>query len=144
MTAVGNPQAVVIGGLERRTRYVFALTTTDAAGNRSRLSNFAGATTTLGGPLARRPGPGIAPRRRPSGVPVELFWRTDAARASQRIVFYDVTGRRIRTLQLAIAIEGRDEWNGRDDDGRSVPAGIYFARLISGSLRVQTRVVLLP
>jgi hypothetical protein len=73
-----------------------------------------------------------------------LYWRTDGAMASQRIVFFDVTGRRIRTLPLPQALEGREQWNGRDDDGRSVPAGIYFARLISGSLHVQTRVVLLP
>ena len=137
-------QAHEVTGLERRARYVFALTTTDAAGNRSRLSNFTGALTALGGPLASRPGPGIAPRRRPSAAPVELYWRSGGAGTRQRIVIFDVQGRRIRTLGLGNAPEGRETWNGRDDDGMSVPAGLYFARLISGSLRVQTRVVLLP
>jgi len=123
---------------------VFALTTADAAGNRSRLSNFAGALTSLGGPLATRPGPGIAPLLRPSGAPVELYWRGWGTGASQKIDIFDVAGRRLRTLPVGNALEGRQTWNGRDDDGASVPAGVYFARLISGSLHVQTRIVLLP
>jgi len=39
---------------------------------------------------------------------------------------------------------GTQEWNGRDDEQRAVPAGLYFARLTCGSLHAQTRVVLLP
>jgi len=48
-----------------------------------------------------------------------------------RLAVFDVSGRRVATLQ-----EGRQEagrhavtWNGTDDAGRGVSSGIYFARL---------------
>ena len=34
-------------------------------------------------------------------------------------------------------------WDGRDDDDRKCPAGVYFARFTTGPDQVQTRVVLL-
>jgi flagellar hook assembly protein FlgD len=72
---------------------------------------------------------------------VSLDW-SGADAASIRL--YDVTGRRVRTLGLAPGGSGTVQWNGRDESGLVVPAGLYFARLMGGSLHAQTRIVLLP
>jgi hypothetical protein len=50
----------------------------------------------------------------------------------------------VRTLRLARGGRGTEEWDGRDESGRLVPAGLYFARLRGGSLHSQARIVLLP
>ncbi len=144
LAGAGDLLSTTFDHLTANTRYVVALVTTDAAGNRSRLSNFAGAFTSFGGPLANRPGPGLVARFAPSRLPVEWFWRAPNTGTSKRIQLFDVTGRRLRTLDAGSGTEGMVQWNGRDDGGASVPAGVYFARLISGSLHVQARVVLIP
>jgi hypothetical protein len=48
-----------------------------------------------------------------------------------RLMVYDVTGRRLRRLTDARAMQGRSEvtWDCRDETGKQVPAGIYFARM---------------
>jgi hypothetical protein len=61
-------------------------------------------------------------------------------RSDVALQIYNARGRRIRTL-----IDSRREpgvyeiiWNGRDDDGRELPAGLYVGRLNTGRA---TRVV---
>jgi hypothetical protein len=51
----------------------------------------------------------------------------------QQVSIYDLHGRHIDDVNLTMS-GGRSEvvWDARDDDGRSVPAGIYLAR--AGSL----------
>jgi flagellar hook assembly protein FlgD len=71
------------------------------------------------------------------------MWRSPGG-AGARIELFDVGGRRVREIPLPAAPDGVTEWNGRDHDGNLVPAGIYLARLISGSFHAQARVVLLP
>ncbi len=142
--ATGRQITLPLRGFEPGTQYAFALRTTDEAGNVSGISNIATATTSLGGPLANHAGPGIAPSRRPSGRQTELYWRGAGGGVPQEIRIYDVVGRRIRRIPLPSDPEGVTTWDGRDDDNALVPAGVYFARLTSGSVGVQTRVVLLP
>lgn len=58
---------------------------------------------------------------------------------------YDVTGRAVRTL-LDGTIDsgsGAAAWDGRDDDGRELPGGIYFARLESGGRQKTEKLVLI-
>jgi hypothetical protein len=67
-----------------------------------------------------------------------------AALGSLRI--YDASGRHVRTLfQRRQLTAGAQEafWNGRDERGRSVTSGIYFARLAAGGAVVAEKVVLL-
>jgi len=47
-----------------------------------------------------------------------------------RLTLHDASGRRVRTLVDGAVTAGRNEvsWNGTDDDGRSLPSGVYFAR----------------
>ncbi len=56
---------------------------------------------------------------------------------------YDLGGRRVRSLEAGRLAAGphRFEWNGRDDRGRRVAAGVYFARLAMGSRHVEVKVV---
>jgi hypothetical protein len=44
---------------------------------------------------------------------------------------YDAGGRRVRTLESGALARGdhAPPWDGRDDSGRAVPGGVYFARL---------------
>ncbi len=61
------------------------------------------------------------------------------------VAIFDVRGRRVATVASGAFIGGpqRLTWDGRDDDGRTAPAGVYFARLsAAGSTRV-ARIVLL-
>ncbi len=70
-----------------------------------------------------------------------------ARRAPVSLDIYDVTGRRVRTLLDGGAAEldagaHTAEWNGLDDEGRSVAAGLYFARLSArggGGAMAETR-----
>lgn len=62
-----------------------------------------------------------------------------------RLEIFDATGRRVRTLLDGRATSGAHErpWDGRDDHGRLVPAGTYFARLEAGGFARHEKVVLL-
>jgi hypothetical protein len=64
-----------------------------------------------------------------------------------RLVIYDVAGRRVRTLAsgpVRMAGEHSLRWNGDDDGGRRVPAGIYVARLQTPTLAESRKLTLLP
>ncbi len=54
---------------------------------------------------------------------------------------YDLTGRRLRHYDLVAA--GQPFWDGRDDKGNLVHAGVYFIRASSGGRSATTRLVLL-
>jgi len=62
-----------------------------------------------------------------------------------RLQVFDVAGRVVRTLENgSIGSAGRNEahWDGRDNSGKSVSAGIYFFRLEAGSYSETKRMVL--
>ncbi len=86
---------------------------------RQNLPNPFGARTSIGFDLARR-------------EPVTL-----------RI--YDVTGRLVRTLADGSVLESgshRREWDGRDERGAQLGAGLYFCRLVAGPVSETRRMVL--
>jgi predicted extracellular nuclease len=61
---------------------------------------------------------------------------------SARADIFDVVGRRIRTVTV---LDGVVTWNGKDDAGRGVPAGVYFIRVSAGvSIRAQKVVFIRP
>jgi subtilisin family serine protease len=138
----GNAERFTVGGLERRHGYWLAVRARDEAGNLSRLSNMVFART---GTILPPGGVALAPLARPSRVPVTIYWQgSGALGVPQSIDVYDATGRRVRAIDVGSGPSGVAEWNGRDDHDRSIPAGIYFARLTSGSIHAHTRIVLLP
>jgi subtilisin family serine protease len=66
-------------------------------------------------------------------------------RAAAEVSVHDVTGRRVRTLLARTVSSGeyRLSWDGLDDSGRPVAAGVYFARLTAPGVRRVQRGVLL-
>jgi endonuclease I len=70
----------------------------------------------------------------------------DLARREQvTLRIYDVTGRLVRTLANGSVLESgshRLEWNGRDEGGAQLEAGLYFCRLGAGSASETRRMVL--
>lgn len=62
------------------------------------------------------------------------------------LVIYGVDGRQIRRLVKANLAAGRHtaDWDGRDDAGIRVSAGVYFYQLTAGSADESRRMVLLP
>ena len=58
------------------------------------------------------------------------------------IEIYQVSGRRVRRLE----VNGEQDsvaWDGRDEKNRSVPGGVYFARIKTGGMQYTTRLVVL-
>lgn len=142
----GGSESLVFGGLAGATRYWFALKAVDAQGYNSLLSNVVEVVTRVGGPLLGVEGIALAVRERPARATAEFFWQasSNGEGSRQLIRLYDVTGREVRVLEVGSGPGGRVTWDGRDAEGRSVPAGLYYARLLSGSFHTQTRLVLLP
>ncbi len=61
------------------------------------------------------------------------------------LAIFDVRGARVRTLESGAVTEGMHEvvWNGRDDAGRAVASGVYYARLVATSQTMTRKIVLL-
>jgi hypothetical protein len=78
----------------------------------------------------------------PNPVLAHARVRFEAGTAAQtRLVeVLDLTGRRIATLVLGAGAPSV-EWQGRDDQGRTAPAGVYFARVAGGSPDASVRFV---
>lgn len=96
-------------------------------------------------------GTGIPAFRLAGAAPNPFSGRTTirfetAARGPVRLDLYDIAGRHVRTLVDAVleAEAHQAVWNGRDDRGATVAAGIYFMRLQSGSDVKTGRLVLTP
>ncbi|MFH1841724.1 MAG: FlgD immunoglobulin-like domain containing protein, partial [bacterium] len=62
-----------------------------------------------------------------------------------RVTVYDLAGGRVRTLLRATRPAGDNTvvWNGRDDAGRPVASGAYYARLEFGGTTQISKMVLL-
>jgi len=60
------------------------------------------------------------------------------------LTVFDAAGRRVRTLVNGTLPAGRCEiiWDGRDDAGRAVSAGVYFVRLVSAGTSLTAKAVL--
>jgi hypothetical protein len=58
---------------------------------------------------------------------------------------HDLGGRRVRRLLAGDVVTGTAvvEWDGLDDQGREVPSGSYFARLVGGDEEARLKVVLI-
>ncbi len=65
--------------------------------------------------------------------------------SSVRLTIFDLEGRRVRQLVDSVQRAGghRFDWNGRDEAGRRVTAGVYFYRLETDTYTTTRRVVLL-
>jgi flagellar hook assembly protein FlgD len=60
------------------------------------------------------------------------------------IAVFDVRGRKVAELVRGLMYEGRHtfSWNGRDENGRMLPSGLYFIRLAAKSGSQSRKIVL--
>ena len=87
--------------------------------------HVAASVVAVGDPAPARPVPAaFAAHPNPARGAVQLV--AGAGHAAGAALVFTVDGRRVRRLPLD---QGRATWDGRDESGRSVPAGIYLARL---------------
>jgi len=68
-----------------------------------------------------------------------------AQRGAVELAIYSVDGRRVRTLVSGVREPGeyRQGWNGRDDQGNPMSAGVYYAHFASGKVRMTRSIVYL-
>lgn len=68
---------------------------------------------------------------------------TLAAPADVDLAVYDVSGRRVRTLERGRLAAGqhRFRWDGRDGDGHDVAPGVLFVKLASGATQTTSKIV---
>jgi hypothetical protein len=61
-----------------------------------------------------------------------------------RLELYDVSGRRLRVLRPGVLSAGETvvPWDGRDEEGRTLPCSMYFARLVTSAGGAVSRVPL--
>jgi hypothetical protein len=86
------------------------------------------------------------PRPNPlKGSGTELRFALPKA-APVSLSIYDAAGRRVASLIDGEWSAGTSaiRWNGRNDAGSAVPAGLYFARFATTGLQKTTRLVILP
>jgi hypothetical protein len=142
----GGGETLLVRFLPPAKPFWFALKAYDLSLNVSPLSNVVQTQTGVGGPLDSRAGIALAPLKNPSRVPVQIYWQAapDAVGQRQVIRIYDLTGRKIRTLEVGTGVGGVVAWDGHDDDGNRVRAALYIARLESGSHHVQRKLVVIP
>jgi hypothetical protein len=90
-----------------------------------------------------RDGIGLTPNPSRTGSPIDLSIDGEGA---TEIGIYDLAGRRLHSLKAASDGERASAtWDGRDADGTSVPAGIYFARATrEGRVIATRRLIRLP
>lgn len=111
----------------------------------ARFETIPDATVSVDGPTPA--GPTL---RLESPYPNPLVHRStiafDLPRAqSVRLAIHDASGRQVRLLQDGDLAAGRHHlpWDGTDEQGRSVSAGVYFARLEAGADRAAASIVVL-
>jgi subtilisin family serine protease len=105
----------------------------------------AAAATSAPGPPEPIPGARMWATPNPCRGETAIRFELPPSRGPVDVTIHDVAGRRVRTLAADVvpAASGRFVWDGRDDDGRPVPAGVWFARIDGPAGTVSTRVVTL-
>ena len=98
------------------------------------IARFLGDPAAVDVPSERVPVPVSAIRRvapNPASGPQTLFVDVAPGHRIPSLSVFAVTGQRVWTKDLSGLIAGTHpvEWHGRMSDGRTVPPGIYFARL---------------
>ncbi len=86
----------------------------------------------------------FAPER--GDLRIRFGMSADAAARSVRVRIHDSAGRAVRALWSGALIPGsvaEVPWNGRDDDGRSLPPGVYWVAVAGDGEIASARIVLL-
>jgi lysyl endopeptidase len=80
----------------------------------------------------------------PASTYVELAFSLDTG-SLYRVKFMDLRGRVVRDLGEFQGVRGTNvrAWNGRGDDGRRLPAGVYIGLIEAGQSEAQARIMLI-
>ncbi len=121
--------------------WVYKLTAVDVHGNESAPATLVPAGTT-GVDDARHAFAFAAPTPNPASRAAALRFTLPVA-GDVSLVVYDANGRAVRTLADGARAAGAHDatWDLRDDAGRPVAAGLYFAKLVAGADRTTRRIV---
>ncbi|TET45794.1 hypothetical protein E3J62_06375 [candidate division TA06 bacterium] len=96
--------------------------------------------------MSARPNPFVASTTVDISLPVE-YAETHGSLSSDIVVaIYDVGGRLVKELKALVGGPGSHfsaKWDGKDGDGRKLPAGTYFVSMKSRRLSASCKVVLL-
>jgi hypothetical protein len=86
------------------------------------------------------------PAPNPSRGPGTVLAFSTSVPGPVRLSVFDAAGREVRRLLDGERSPGHhiETWDGRDAGGSSLPAGIYFVRLASGSIHRTSRVMIAP
>ncbi|NWF91187.1 MAG: hypothetical protein HXY50_17205 [Ignavibacteriaceae bacterium] len=121
----------------------YHLTSTDDADNRSGAASIAGPVVDVAGAGAPPAAFALHPLRpNPSPGPVEIVF--DLPREDDVVVeIFDASGRRVCRLSEKPRAAGSHllRWDGKDDAGRDLSGGVYFARVRAGSYEASGRVL---
>lgn len=138
----GLPETLTVAGLTPGRRWRFAVIAVDSAFAESPMSGVVEVVTPIGGAIAGRVGLTLAARPLPAAGEVTVDWQGDpSVTVSQWLEVHDLAGRLRRRVAVGQEPGGSWQWNGRDEEGVLVPAGLYFVRLVSGSRHATSRVV---
>lgn len=77
------------------------------------------------------------PRPNPAFNSVTFYWGNP--NGSAELTIFDFAGRAVKAIEIGPAETGTLIWNCRDEEGRPVPAGLYFARFIASGIEPVTR-----
>lgn len=107
-------------------------------------------TVTLGSGASAAPLPTAGAARLLGNAPnpfnpsTTIAYELPAAGAAVRLVIYDLAGRQVRTLVDGDQAGGRQfaRWDGRDDAGQGVPAGVYLYRVSASGDELVGKMVL--
>jgi hypothetical protein len=148
--AFGGGQSTAVAGTYVLTGGVAAASSASASGGPYSLrSGFwalpAGSTTDVPDVVL----PPVTGRLRSAPNPFSSRTRVsfELATASHvELGVFDLRGARVRTLVDRAMDAGRYElgWDGRDESGAALPAGIYWLRFDAGTTRRSARIVRLP
>lgn len=66
-----------------------------------------------------------------------------ATEGEARLDIYDASGRRVRTLLDGVQGAGAHQvtWDGTDEDGQSLPSGVYWARFQTGDFEGSSKLI---
>jgi hypothetical protein len=141
LTAPEYEDATVPSGTET---VWYQVTATDDSGNESaRSSTFRLSLVAEVTAWAMEPG---YPNPSGAGAIVSIPLVVPTAGGNARIEIVNSAGQRVRLLDLGTLAAGTPvmQWDGRNDSGREVAAGVYTAWLIAGSTRIAIRLLRVP
>jgi hypothetical protein len=114
---------------------------TEAAVDDFSIEKFAPGSSSSPEPVSSLPAVSLSQNEpNPAGPSTTIRLRLSNA-SEARLDIYDATGRKVRTLHEGPLTAGTHElrWNGLDDQGNGVAAGVYFYRLKAGAYEQSRR-----